>query len=54
MFSTKLFSCKNGLILRTIINNWAANQHIIMISEESCDSEDWSNDAEKFALQSQE
>ncbi len=22
---------------------WAANQHIRMISEESCDTEDWSN-----------
>ncbi len=28
----------------------AANQHIKMISEESCDSEDWSNDAENSAL----
>ncbi len=29
---------------------WAANQHIIMISEESCDTEDWSNDAENVVL----
>ncbi len=28
----------------------AANQHIRMISEESCDTEDWSNDAELSAL----
>ncbi len=28
----------------------AANQHIRMISEWSCDSEDWSNDAENSAL----
>ncbi len=28
----------------------AANQHIRMISEESCDTEDWSNDAENTAL----
>ncbi len=27
---------------------WAANQHIRMISEGSCDTEDWSNDAENF------
>ncbi len=28
----------------------AANQHIRMISEGSCDTEDWSNDAENAAL----
>ncbi len=28
----------------------AANQYIIMISEGSCDSEDWSNDAKNSAL----
>ncbi len=27
------------------------NQHIRMISEGSCDTEDWSNDAENTALQ---
>ncbi len=27
------------------------NQHIRMISEGSCDTEDWSNDAENSALQ---
>ncbi len=32
---------------------WAANQHIRMISEGSCDTEDWSNDAENSALSSQ-
>jgi len=26
----------------------AANQHIRMTSEGSCDTEDWSNDAETF------
>ncbi len=26
---------------------WAPNQHIRMISEGSCDTEDWSNDALK-------
>ncbi len=47
------------IVVRTIINNWApeiidnnwaANQHIRMISEGSCDTEDWSNDAENSAL----
>ncbi len=38
--------------------SWAANQHIKMISEESCDTEDMivnadSNDAENSALTSQ-
>ncbi len=28
----------------------AADQYIIMISEGSCDAEDWSNDAENTAL----
>ncbi len=31
-------------------NNRAANQYIRMISEGSCDTEDWSNDAEYFAV----
>ncbi len=34
------------LIIRNV--SWAANQHIRMISEKSCDAEDWSNDAENF------
>ncbi len=43
---TQLFSR-----LTVIINvSWAANQHIVMISEGSCDTEDWSNDAENKAL----
>ncbi len=33
--------------------SWALNQHIRMISEGSYDTEDWSNDAENSALQSQ-
>jgi len=34
---------------------WAdIDQHIRMISEGSCDTEDWSNDAENSALPSQE
>ncbi len=35
------------MILRNV--SWAANQHISMISEESCVT-DWSNDAENSAL----
>ncbi len=30
--------------------SWTANQHIRMISEGSCDTEAWSNDAENVAL----
>ncbi len=33
----------------TNTNSWAANHHIRMISEGSCDTEDWSNDAENSA-----
>jgi len=35
-------------------DSWAANQHIRMISEGSCDTKDWSNDAENSALLSEE
>ncbi len=35
------------LIIRNV--SWAANQHIRMISEGSCDTEDWNNDAENSA-----
>jgi len=35
------------LIMKNI--SQAENQHIRMISEESCDTEDWSNDAENSA-----
>ncbi len=33
---------------------WAPNQHIRMISEGSCDTEDWSNGCRKFYFASQE
>ncbi len=36
------------IIIRNV--SWAVNQHIIMISEGSCDSEDWSKDAENTAV----
>jgi len=35
-------------IMRNI--SWASNQHIRMMSEGSCDTEDWSNDAGISAL----
>ncbi len=37
-----------ALMVRNI--SWASNQRIRMISEGSCDTEDWSNDAENSAL----
>ncbi len=43
------------LILALIrIISWTLNQCILMISEGSRDTEDWSNDAEKSALPLQE
>ncbi len=36
------------IIIRNV--SWAANQYIRMISVGSCDTEDWSNDAENTAL----
>ncbi len=44
-FSTKYEAAKLSSVLIII-----ANQHILMISEGSCDTEDWSNDAENSAL----
>ncbi len=38
------------LILITGNVSLAANQHIGMISEGSCDTEDWGNDAERSAF----
>ncbi len=47
--STKIWSSTTiFLIIRNV--SWAANQHIKMISVRSCDTEDWSNDAENSAL----
>ncbi len=38
-----------------IINvSWAAKQYIRMLSEGSCDDENWCNDADNVALASQE
>ncbi len=44
--AAKLFS--KLIIIRNV--SWTANQYISMISEGSCDTEDWSNDAENSAL----
>ncbi len=41
------FNIDNSLIINA---SWAANQHIRMISEGSCDTEDWSNNAENAAV----
>ncbi len=48
MVSTK----KKNIAVFNIDNDkkWAANQCIRMISEGSCATEDWSNDAENTAL----
>ena len=40
--------CDNIVIIINV--SWAADHHIRMISEGSCDTEDWSNDAENSAL----
>ncbi len=44
-YAAQLFSTL--IIIRNV--SWAPNQHIRMISEGSCDTEDWSNDAENSA-----
>ncbi len=49
---TKILSSTTVQLFSTLIRrnvSWAANQHIILISEESCDTDDWSNDAENSA-----
>jgi len=52
---TKILSKTAVSTLIIIINvSWAVNQHIRMISEGSCDIEDWSNDSENSALPSKE
>ncbi len=45
--STKIYQFST-LVIRNV--SWAVNQYIRMISEGSCDTEDWSNDAENSAL----
>ncbi len=46
---------RNSATVLNIDNNnknvsWTANQHIIMISEGLCDTENWSNDPKNLAL----
>ncbi len=45
--------CFSTLVILIHVS-WAPTQHIRMISEGSCDTKDWSNDAEISALSSQE
>ncbi len=50
-FPQKYLAAQLVSSLIIIINvSWAANLYIRMISEGSCDTEDWSNDAENTAL----
>ncbi len=53
-YSSKHPQCKVFSINSNMKYYWEANQYIRMISEGSCDTEDWSNDAENSALPSQE
>jgi len=48
----KQHNCFQHWLIRNV--SWAENQHVRMISEGSCDTEDWSDDAENSALPSQE
>ncbi len=50
LFSTFIINIFNNGVPIITDDNWAANQYIRMISEGSCDTEDWSNDAENSAL----
>jgi len=52
-FHKNIMQQKQFLTLIIKINvSWAPNQHIRMISDGLCDTEDWSNDAENSALPS--
>ncbi len=51
MITTQRYKEAKTTLITTRRNvSWAANQDIIMISEGSCDTEDWSIDAENTAL----
>ncbi len=52
MIFRSFYSLKNPeKYVLNCFKHWSsANQHIRMISEGSCDTEDWSNDAENLAL----
>ncbi len=49
-FTQKYEAAQLFLTLGIINVSWAVNLRIIMISEGSCDTEDWSNDDENSAL----
>ncbi len=50
-FHKNILEIEAQLFSKLIINvSWAENHFIRMISEGSCDTEDWSNDAENSAL----
>ncbi len=44
-FPQKSASQQFSTLIKIINVSWAENKHIRMISEGSCDTEDWSNDA---------
>ncbi len=45
----------NKVVILVVANvSRAANQHMRMFSERSCDTKDWCNDAEHSALPSQD
>ncbi len=48
--SKKKVSQVPTILSSTTVSTLIINQHIRMISEGSCDTEDWSNDAENSAL----
>ncbi len=48
--SNKKYPMFQKQLSSTTVSTLIINQHIIMISEGSCDTEDWSNDAENSAL----
>ncbi len=60
LFFLTLYSSKNQskkyhmfqkiILISTTVSTLIITQHIRMISEGSCDTEDWSNDAENSAL----
>ncbi len=49
LFFSTFYSSKNPE-KKKLFSTSAANHHIRMISEGSCDTEDWSNDADNSAL----
>ncbi len=48
--SKKKYHRFQKILSNTTVSTLIINQYIIMISEGSCDTEDWSNDAENSVL----